>query len=365
MAIYYGNPHMGFLCMVLGIAVGSSACVETMFFLLRLPYKSADKCVEANSKYPQIVRVARVVAIVSVVADITNAAVGGSSIFTQVTGQVAASPLASLTTPLASWKYLAVALFASACLGGLMKDSSFLKWCGLLLLGQIVVAGYTAITAPIVNYISFTIFAGLLLGLLRIKFVATFGLCLVLIWPVVFSIRNEIRESGGVAVDSDVTAQDRLRFDEQLTAASAYSVPARLPGEMRTSDILRYGLVPRVLDPGRPALSTGNLINEYMGGTRTSSYNFLAVGTVYFIEGPYGLMIFYSGWALAFVLLLRTRGGPGPVRLAVALMAIPGPLGWANTHPDALTGYLQSLLAALPVFLALRIFGRDGKTKDQ
>lgn len=357
-AVYYDNPKTGFIVYVVALAAGGSAAVETLFLLLRPPYRKVGDAAAANSRWPRIMRVVRVVAVISVTADVTNAAFGGGTIVTQMTGRAASSPIVALTTPLAGWRYLAVALLASAYLGGYATKKQLCRWVLVVLAGQVAVASFTTITQPVANFISFLALGGILLGLVRVRLVLFIGIILLSAWPVIFALRNDARSDNGVRVSTSVSATDRLRFDQQMSQASSYSVPANLPGAPGAIEVIRYGLVPRALDPGRPTLSTGMLINDYIGGTRTSSYNFLAVGTVYFIDGPYGVLLFCAAWALAFMLLLRTGGGPGPLRIAVMAFAIIGPLGWTSTYPDSMIGLLQALPSTLPVVAALAYFGR-------
>lgn len=361
-AVLYGNPRTLFLLYLVMLGILGAGAIETLFLLLRPPYRLFSQRRAANSRYTRILRVARPVAVVGLVADVISAAAGGGAIDTQVTGQAASSPLVPLMTPLGGWKYMALGLFVSAHLGGLMTKKSFYRWVALMMCAQVVVAVFTAITAPIVNFFSFVALACLVLGMVRVRLVLVFAVGLLLAWPTIFQVRNEIRESKGVAVSAEVTAQERLRFDEQVSNVASYEVPAKLTDLIGPGDIIRYGLVPRVLDSSRPILSTGNVVSEYVGGARTNSYSFLPLGNLYFFAGPYGVVLFYGSWALALVLLLRTGEGPGPGRLMILSVAIAGPLSWTNSYPESLVGFLQSLVGMIPVMLAVRMFGKDSRT---
>jgi hypothetical protein len=268
-------------------------------------------------------------------------------------------PIVVLTTPIACWKFLAIALFASARLGNLTTTRTFYQWAALLAGTQILVASYTAITQPLISFMAFVGLAGLMLGIIRFRIILVGAVVLLAIWPTIFSVRNEIRERNGIAVSNEVDAQDRLRLDEQVTKAAGFKVPADLVGAPGPKDVLRYGLIPRALDSSRPILSTGFLINDYLGGSRTSAYTFLPLGTIYFLEGEAGVVIFYAVAALCLVMLLRRKRGPGPISLMVLCLVITGPLGWTTTYPDSLIALLQNLVSALPVMMALRVLGRD------
>ncbi|MGC4794316.1 hypothetical protein ACLQ3H_09390 [Micromonospora saelicesensis] len=182
--------------------------------------------------------------------------------------------------------------------------------------------------------------------------VVILGVVLLLAWPTLFAVRNDIRVEGGVSVADDVSAQDRMRLDLQLAHAAEYDVPVDV-GQPGPSEFVRYGLVPRILDADRPTISTGALINQYLGGSATSSYSFLALGNVYFLVGWLGVPVYFAGWAALALLLLRARGAPGPIRLSLFCFVLAGPLLWSSGYPDAMIAFLQHTVAALPVFVLL------------
>ncbi|WP_189082183.1 hypothetical protein [Mangrovihabitans endophyticus] len=356
MAAYYRNPRSEVVFLISLLAFLGAFSVELLFSILRSPLNGRC-CATSNSRYPQIMKVVKIVAIVSVTADIISATFGGGTIATQVTGRLPTSPVVSLLTPLAGWKYVCFALLVSAWLGKRASSRQFYLWTALLLSGQIAVASITAITQPVLNFIGLVAVVGLLFGALQTRVVVVAAVAIAVAWPTIYALRNEVRENSGVSVDDDFSAVDRLRFDEQVSQVSVFAVPVEMPGSVGVDDILRYGLVPRVLDSARPALSSGNLINQYLGGTRTSSYNFLALGNVYFFHGSTGLLIFGAASSFLFVLLLRSRGGPGPYRIVVITVVIAMPLGWTSTYPDSLVGAIQTLVASAPVLLVLRRLG--------
>lgn len=364
-AIFFGNPQTTFLFYLVALGICGAGTIETLFLLVRPPYRNANQQAAANSRYPRILRVAVPVAVIGVVADVVGAASGGGTIDTQVTGRAATSQLVPLLSPLSGWKYLALALLVSAFLAGLLSRAALYRWALLLMSAQVVVASLTARTAPMANFFSFVAIACLILGVVRIRVVLIFIIALLFAWPTIFEVRNEIRERKGIEVSTAVTAQERLRFDEQISAAASYEVPARLTDLIGIDGILRYGLVPRILDRSRPILATSSLVSDYIGGSRTNSYSFLPLGNLYFLEGPYGVVAFYGAWAFALVLLLRTGDGPGPVRLMMLFLAISGPLSWTNTYPESLVGYLQSLVGMAPVVLALKYFSKPPKVRSQ
>ncbi|MFI7022110.1 hypothetical protein [Micromonospora sp. NPDC049900] len=355
MAVLNGNPDLGFIVMLLALALPGCVLVE-LAFLRRVGRRGEWQrgLAEASAGHPHLFTIARAVTLVSVTADLAGAWAGRGTIFTQLTGEVVTSPTAMLSSLFMGWRYLAFALLAASLLAGQAGRLACLRWTAYLIGAQVVVAMATALTAPVMGYLSFVVALAALCGLLHTRFVVIAVIALFLIWPTVYAARNEIRVDGGVAVDEEVTSGDRLRFDLQVTRASEYDVPVDIerPG---VSQIVRYGLVPRALDPDRPALSTGTRINEYLGGTSTSAYTFLALGTIYFLDGPWGVVLFYTGWALVGVLLLRAGGPPGPVRLALFGFAVASPLMWSKVYPESMISFVQFCVAALPVLLLLRL----------
>ncbi|MEH0936274.1 hypothetical protein [Micromonospora psammae] len=352
MALLNGNPGTTFILRLLSVALVGTVLVETVALAAAPPRPGwRQRAAEANLAHPHLYRIARVVAVVSVVASLTGAYAGRGTIFTQLTHDVAASPLARVAALAAGWPYLAFALLVASFLSGRVGRARVLGWTGFVIAGQVTTVALTGIVSPAIGYITFAAGAGAVCGLLRTRAVVAVGVVLLLAWPSLFAIRNEIRAQGGVAVSADVSAGDRLRVDLQLAEAGRYDVPVDV-GQPGPTEFLRYGLVPRILDQERPMISTGALINQYLGGVATSSYSFLALGNVYFFDGWLGVLLYYIGWASLVVLLLR-RGAPGPVRLSLFCFVMGGPLLWSSTYPDSMIGFLQHAVAALPVFALL------------
>ncbi|QOC92757.1 hypothetical protein [Micromonospora craniellae] len=358
MAVLNDNPDVGFIVMLLALALPGCLVVE-LAFLGRMGRRGEWQrgLAEANAGYPHLFTIARAVVLVSITADLVSVQAGQGTIFTQITGEVASSPAAVVSSLFLGWRYLAFALLVASLLAGRASRLACLRWTLCLLGTQLVVGVATALTAPLMTYLSFLVALAAICGLLHSRFVVVALMALFLIWPTVYAARNDLRAGGGVAVDEAMSSADRLRLDLQVTRASEYDTPVDIerPGPV---EVVRYGLVPRMFDPDRPALSTGARINEYLGGTSTSAYTFLSLGTVYFLEGPWGVVLFHAGWALVGVLLLRAGGAPGPIRLAVFSFAVAAPLMWSKVYPESMILFVQFTVAALPVLLLLRLSRR-------
>ncbi|WP_334564159.1 hypothetical protein [Micromonospora sp. CPCC 205561] len=354
MAVVNGNPEVGFIVRLVALALLGSAVVETFGLLLGRPTDEwRHPFRPAGARDRSLYVAARLVAVTGIVASLVGAYVGRGTIVAQVSGELPTSPVAAMTALFAGWGAFAFALLVVSHLRGQVSARRLHGWLALLVLAQVVVVAMTAISAPLLGFLSFLGAAGLICGIFRIRYLLVVVAVVFLVWPTVFEYRNAIRADRGVAVSEQVTATDRLRLDLQLAAVAPLDVPADVvrPGLV---DYVRYGLVPRALDEERPPISTGQEINQYLGGGATSAYTFLSMGNVYFFHGPLGVVAFYAGWAAVVMALLRMRGGPGPVRLSLLCFVLAGPLLWSSTYPDSSISVIQQTVSAVPVLLLLR-----------
>jgi hypothetical protein len=365
MAVAHDNPQIGFIAMLLALALAGTVAVELAFLGKagrRGEWQRA--LVRSNSGHPQLFRIARLVALVSITADLLGAWAGRGTIFTQVSGEIAASPAATISALFSGWRYLAVALLLASLLAGKAGRLAFFGWTACLVGTQLVLVMMTAMTSPLISYLSFVVAVAAICGVLRTRAVVVLILALFLVWPTIYTLRNQVRSDGGVAVQADVDSADRLRFDLQVARASEFDGLVSMDGP-GLLEIVRYGVVPRVLDQDRPALSTGVRINEFIGGSSNSAYTFLALGTIYFLEGIGGVVLFYAGWAVVALLLLRAPGAPGPVRLCLFCLAVASPLMWLRVYPESLIGFIQFSVAALPVLLLLHLTRQRGRPRAE
>ncbi|MEO3773148.1 hypothetical protein [Micromonospora sp. B9E7] len=371
MAVANDNPETGFILRVLAMALAGTVTLETVALLVMRPSPGWQQALRrANSRFPRIYLLARLAAAVSIAADLTGAIAGRGTIESQVASQ-GPSSLANLTSLVVGWKFLAFALLLASFLGGRTGRRGVYAWTLALVGAQLAVASFTAILAPMLGYLFFVASVGAICGVFRARLLLVAAAVLFLAWPTMFALRNDLRADRGIAVSQDSSATGRLRVDAQLAQVATIDVPVNLrqPG---LTDYVWYGLVPRLVDPDRPPITTGSDINQYLGGGASSSYNFLALGNIYFFSGPVGVVAFHACWALLAVILLRWRRAPGPARLSVLSFAMGGPLLWSSTYPDAMIAFVQYMVSALPVLAVVlatrtRSGGRDtlsGRTFD-
>ncbi|WP_326549514.1 hypothetical protein [Micromonospora sp. NBC_01813] len=353
MAVIYRNPHTDLIVSLVALALLGSATVETVSLLFGRPEPRWQASIQrSHARYPHIYPIARLVALTSLGADLLGVYLGQGTIVTQLSGGLAASPIAAITTLFSGWGAVGVGLLIASHLSGRLSRAKLYGWLAVLVAGQTVVALQTALTAALIAFIFFVAVAGMLCGIFRVRYLAVAVAVLILLWPPIFDQRNAIRQGYGITVSDEISAYDRLRLDRQLGTVADFDVPVEL-GQPGVTEYVRYGLMPRVLDPDRPPLSTGQLINRYMGGSATSAYSFLLLGNIWFFEGAIGLVVLHAFAAAALAALLRWRGVPGPARLVVFCLVLSDLLLWTSTYPDALIGFLQHLVSAIPVFLLL------------
>ncbi|MFI6242669.1 hypothetical protein ACIBEF_22620 [Micromonospora sp. NPDC050795] len=359
MAAFYRNPETSFIVSLVGLALLGSVAVETIARLfIRADPRWQDGFRRAHARYPWLYPIAVVVTVTSVAANVLGAHLGRGTIVNQISGDLSGGPLAMVSTLFSGWTALGFALLVASHLSSRLSRAKLYGWLAVLVAAQLYVALLTAVTAPLVGLVFFMAATGALCGVFRLRYLVLCAVVLFLAWPAVFEHRNSIREDRGVAVDTTVTATDRLRLDSQLSMVAGFDVPVDL-GQPGVTDYLRYGLVPRVLDPDRPALSTGQRINQYIGGGPTSAYTFLLLGNIWFFDGAAGVVAVHAFWALVAAVLLRWRGTPGPIRLSLFCLVLSDPLLWSNTYPDSTISFLQHVVAAMPVFVLLALSRRS------
>jgi hypothetical protein len=365
LAIWNDNPQTGFILRMWGIAVVGTLAVEASVAAVTAAERRSGRAIATTSRpdpsslwFPdRVATTARAVTIVSVVANLTSVLLGAGTLRSQVASALP-SGLASILTPFASWAYVAVALLIAArYLGGLTRGAT-LRWIGCLLATQAAVAAVLTTTARATAFLVLLVVLSFLTELVPRAWLAAGIGVLAVVWPTVYAIRNQLRAEDGIDVRDDITASDRLRLDEQIVRAAQYG-PGHDLGQPGFWEVLRYGIVPRFLDPGRGGISSGNLINEYLGGVSFSSYTFMPVATAWFFWGALTVVLLYAGSAAVMMALRPWRTiAHRPFALVLVTLMLAGPLAWFGTPPDATINMLQTFVSVLPVFLVLQLWAR-------
>lgn len=351
-ALWYQNPSTGFIARVGAIAVAGSLVTEWLLGVLT-PARGPVRSTVADYGR-DLYRVGLFAILASALVGVLAAAAGVGSIQVQVGLATASRWLATANSLVGGWGIIGVGLLLAAYLAGTCSRAELLRALAVLVGGELVEAYLTALTAQLMALGTLLVTMALLLGLIRARVLVVVFLVALALWPAVFELRNEIRTAAGVAVDESVGAYDRLRFDEQIARADGLRVPLEL-GQPGIVDIVRYGVVPRALDPGRPQVSTGRLINVALGGGPTSAYSFLPVTTTYVLVGPAPLFAWYAGLALLVRLVWYEGRRLTPARTVILTVLMAGPLGWFSTYPDQVIGAIQTLVAGIPLFVVLAL----------
>ena len=204
-----GNPKLDFVVGLLTLAVLSSLAVELVFLRLRPP-RMDRKCPRNHARVANLFRIAKVVSAVSIVTDIAFAVLGGGTIFAQVRGGTQSSVLLQVAGLFDSWTVAGFALLVGSHIGGHITKGRFYRWVAALIGSQVAVATMTAITNPLIGIVIIVALFGAIFGLVGMRWVLLLGIIIILVWPTVFQIRNEIRSEGGVDVSARDSAYDQI-----------------------------------------------------------------------------------------------------------------------------------------------------------
>ena len=353
MAIVFRNPSLPFILGVMGLALLGTFLVEFCVSVKDKEHRLSRSRTSLRSYGRALVWTAGASSVIGAVSRTASASLGAGTVEAQVNVRAVRSSLASVLSLFSSWAYVGPALMIAAYLAGSVSRKTIGIWFVSLFLLEIVRTTFTAITAPLISYLIFLIVLSLYAALIGLKQCVIITTLVLILWPMAFTVRNEIRTDAGVAVSARVDAFDRLRYDLQIARAEKLK-PGLDLGQPGINEVLRYGLVPRIFDSKRAITSTGSLINVYLGGVRTSSYTFLPVTTLYVLEGAWMTVIFYACIAFLLTIILRRGYELSPSRMVLFALVLYGPLNWFATYPDSTTLALQGLVASLPLLFVIR-----------
>lgn len=361
-ALLYGNEHITFILGVLGLALAGCLPVEALVRTRRRD----ELLVISRGRLESYGGMLRIVALlacaVGQVSGIVSASFGVGTVAAQLGLIRPLTPVGPLLSIFSTWTVSGAALLVAAYLAGrLTRRALHLCFLAVIVLESVRTA-ITTITASLISLTVYLVILGIFAGTLRLRTCVLAVVAVLLVWPTVYELRNAIRQESGVHVSASVDAFERLRYDQQISrAADILEVPIDI-GQPDLQDTLRYGLVPRFLDPDRPTLATGNRINVFLGGSETSSFTFLPVTTLYVLQGPFATVAFYALLAMVLAVALRSGSRLTPGRLVTFGLVSAGPLSWFAGYPDSTIGCLQGLVAALPL-LAVLHFARRRRTR--
>lgn len=358
-ALLNSNEHLGFIIGVLALALAGSTLVESFVRVRDRDRLLADSRRTLESYGGTLRFTAFLACAVGQITGVVSAAFGVGTIAAQVGLIRPPAALAQTVSLFSTWTVSGAALLVGAYLAGqLSRRTLHLSFLAIILL-EAVRTSFTALTAHFISVLVYLVVLAVFAGTLKVRHCVVAVVAVVLLWPSVYQLRNDIREQSGVRVVATIGAYDRLRYDEQISrAAQIPEVPIEI-GQPDLLDILRYGLVPRLLDPDRPSLGTAKKINAFLGGGTTSAYTFLPVTTLYVLQGPVQTVLFYAALAVILAVALKCGTRLTPARLIVFGLVSSGPLGWFTSYPDETIVSMQGILAAIPLLVTLGLGRRS------
>jgi hypothetical protein len=217
------------------------------------------------------------------------------------------------------------------------------------LLSQILFSAFTVALAITVGIV--------LCRLIRLRWVVVLALGAALLWPVLHDIRNEGRVAYAptqfIAQPTANNAAERLRLDKNFALAANFDPPSNL-GEPSLAQMVRYGLIPRALDPdpNRATVSTGQLLNAALGGSPNSSFSFTVLGNVEVLAGTFGMLLYMMVVTSAMAFAVRRRGVAG---LVFACLLVQHCLWIESTYPDGIGALIQGLTSGAVAFIFLTL----------
>lgn len=363
-AIIFGNPGLGFLVSVGFIAVAGTVVPE----LLRPPPRASSEAPVAIEDHAGwLMRVSVTALAISSVVHVIAAAGGKGSVAAQVgIAQASSGIFDSLDSLTSGWMFVGVGTLVAAYLGRQCSRRVFFIVLAIPALAKLAAVVLTQMTAPLFEYLTFLAMFLLFFGLVPARAIMAGILAALLIWPTFYALRNEGRVADGLRVDTTVSAQDRLRFDLQFARAREVEMPVevQLSGILQNPtpfDIVRYGTIPRFLDPERDKVATAYVLNVALGGSDTSAYTFGPVNDTFVLEGPVYLFVYYALVAILVNVVWKRGLGLTPMRIVLLALVMGGPLGWFATFPDANIAMMQHLVSSLPIFLVLSLTRAQGR----
>jgi hypothetical protein len=291
------------------------------------------------------------IGLVGVLATLIQSLLGAGTYAVQV-GSDSVSPLANIFTPFASLAQIGAALVIYGWYRGTCTRGRALARLGSLVVMQFAIAVLLiGTTAPAYEFALAVAFGGVVTKLVSTRQLAIGVVVVLLAWPIVVGFRNQTRSSVTDDPQNFIGASARLQDDSLLAAAEHLAISRSafltLPG------ILRYGLVPRFIDVGRPNLDLVHVLSVAMGSTWDNSIGVTTVGSFY-LYGGWPATIGYAlsvTWILS-LLLHRDNAWAFVVSVLIAFQLL-----WIEgTFPVDVTGLLQSLVSAGGVYLGFRVW---------
>jgi len=347
-AVINNNPYLPFVLSIAAVGLLAAFLAEWIVGA------AAGHLVDAQAtRYPGMASV-WVVTLIGGLA-LLGAVLLGAGTYATLVGLTTASPLTTLLTPLAPWLIIGCGFALASWRAGVLSRRSVIFLITVALASQVVSGLWVAKLAAVMS-VALSVAAGMALaGFFRPRWLLVgFGVAIIL-WPTLYEARNAARGqivASSVSQPSTLDASSRLREDLLLQQAALFG-PLKLP-QPSAIDIVRFGLIPRALDPGRGSLPGGTTLSVAVGSTSQSSSTFTVLGTLWSLNGGFPGVILYVGCvALAICIIARRLT---PTRLALAMLLVNNLIWIEVTYPDNVAAALQGLISlAIAWLLTLAI----------
>lgn len=258
-----------------------------------------------------------------------------------------------LATPFQSWLFVGIALMISNVLQGALSKKYFKLH---LFVGAILFTIEVSISGITVNLARYVLLVLLVLWIFRFITARALLISLMLtisVWFTLFGLRNSLRHEIGGTNSYGQQLNPISRLDESNNLGLfAYVLPNQKISQPGIAQALRIGLIPRIIDPyPRPPLATGRLISFRLGKGVLNSSTLTFFGNIFLLSNGY---IAISIVTSAICLVLSVGLSRGSHFGYLVLVAGLANFSWIESmYPDAISGFIQTLVSSIPIFFIL------------
>jgi hypothetical protein len=283
---------------------------------------------------------ATVVFAVGLMATLGSALSGSGSYAVQIE-TASASPLASLFTPFTPWMLIGVLLFLYLFRRGLVTKQKAGWFLAIAAAVELIVSLRLGFFAPLIDFALPFVFAMLLTRMIRLRWIVVLAMAAPFVLPPLYNLRNEHRVSLGAQPGQEGAPSigDRLRMDLDMSQIKLLPTVPTSVGQPNVPTLLRFGLLPRVLDPQRPSLETAQDLSVALHGTATNSATLTPLGEAYAFNSWSGVIAMVGALTVAVAVAVRYRSPWGFVLLGLLIAS----LSIFGTYPDKLAATLQGI----------------------
>lgn len=272
--------------------------------------------------------------------------------------------LASLFTPFQNWPLFAAFLVLWLFRQERLSRRSTYCYLGLTIALEFGLTLYEAIFSPLMSTLLALIFGAILVRLIRLRWVVLIVIAAPLVWSPLYNLRNDVRLSvGGNVTEIGLhQAPSRLRLDLEFGQIAEFPhIPIAI-GHDSAFTLIRYGLLPRALDPSRPPLRTGSDLSVALGSSSTSSDTLTTVGDIYVEYGWHYVMFVFAGIAAIVAWTIRRRG---PWSMCILGLLVSQALWIESTWPNIVPAVLQGTVSLGVVWLLYRCWPSTRRDRPQ